>query len=191
LVAYWSIPASARSAAAGHWRRGPGRAPLDAARRALGALPLIAEDLGSITEPVRRLRRELALPGMEVLQFASDPATAAADSVFYTGTHDHDTLVGWWRSLDGSQRARFDTLARTAGFGRVREPHWRLIALSFSAPSATAILQLQDVLGLGSEARMNVPGRARGNWRWRLRELPSAALARRLRRLAEDSGRLA
>jgi 4-alpha-glucanotransferase len=190
FVAYWSIPASARSAAAGRWRRGPGRAPLDAAGRAIGRLPLIAEDLGAITEPVRRLRRELGLPGMVVLQFTPDPAATARDRVLYTGTHDHDTLLGWWRSLDGRRRTRLEAALRRRGL-KVGEPHWALIRFAFAAPPVLAIAQLQDVLGLGSEARMNVPGRASGNWTWRLQHgMTTAALARRLRAATVEAGRL-
>ena len=129
LVAYWSVPARARSARAGRWRRGPGSAPFDAARRELRALPLIAEDLGVITPPVERLRLELGLPGMVVLQFGFGggprnphrPENHVELLVVYTGTHDTETAVGWWNSL--SPRARAATGLDPA------EPHWSLIEL--------------------------------------------------------------
>ena len=113
FVAYWSVPAGAPDARSGRWRRGPGGAPFVAARRELGELPLIAENLGKITPPVERLRRSLGLPGMAVIQFAFDPDEPDSphrlhrhrpDEVVYTGTHDHDTIRGWWESLDGVVR---------------------------------------------------------------------------------------
>ena len=116
FVAYWAVPEGAPDARGGRWRRGPGRAVFDAAARELGALPVIAEDLGVITEPVTRLRRALGFPGMVVMQFGFDPDDPhgphrlehhEADSVVYTGTHDTDTLRGWWESLpDADARGR-------------------------------------------------------------------------------------
>ena len=203
FVAYWSISSRARDAAGGHWRRGPGAAPFVAARRRLGALPLIAEDLGSITPAVLRLRDSLELPGMVVLQFSySSDATAAQDAVgtarvrslIYTGTHDHSTLTGWWRAQDPATRARVRTALAARGIawrGDARA-HLSLIALAFSSPAAIAMIQMQDLLGLGDEARMNVPGVAAGNWRWKL--APGAltsALASTLRAASAESGRLA
>jgi 4-alpha-glucanotransferase len=200
FVAYWSVPQGARTAAGGHWRRGPGLALFEAAQRSLGgSLPLIAEDLGVITPAVERLRERLGLPGMLVLQFGFDPEDPtgphrlenhAQDRVVYLGTHDHDTARGWYGSLPPARRAEVDGAARARGF-EDREAHWRLIRLTLSSPARTAILQAQDLLGLGSEARMNEPGRAAGNWRWQLE--PGAltpALARRLRQATEEAGRL-
>jgi 4-alpha-glucanotransferase len=199
FVAYWSVPAGAADARGGRWRRGPGRAPFDAARRALGELPLIAEDLGVITGPVRRLRDELGLPGMVVLEFGFDgrhpqsphtPGNHSEHSVVYTATHDQDPVRGWWDALDGVARGRVEQALRARGISE-REPQWNLIALALSSPARLAMVQAQDVLGLGSEARMNVPGRAAGNWRWRLE--PGAltpALASRLRSATEAAGRL-
>jgi 4-alpha-glucanotransferase len=185
LVAYWSVPDGGTTARAGRWRRAPGRELLEAVRAELGSLPLIAEDLGVITPPVERLRDELGLPGMAVLQFAFDgnprnphrPEHHREQQLVYTGTHDNDTAVGWYRShpvpgLDPD------------------EPNWSLLELAYASRAAIAVAPVQDVLGLGSEARMNTPGRGEGNWRWRLRrgELTDA-LAARLRSLAEASGR--
>jgi 4-alpha-glucanotransferase len=171
----------------------------DAASAQLGELGLIAEDLGVITPAVDRLRDSLGFPGMVVLQFGfapDDPHSPhhpdrhAENRVAYTGTHDHDTAAGWYASLDEATRARVDEAIDRYGV-REPEPHWSLIRLAFASPARLAMIQAQDVLGLGSEARMNQPGRASGAWRWRLAELPSADLGRRLREasgLAERVG---
>jgi 4-alpha-glucanotransferase len=199
FVAYWAVPKGARHALAGRWRRGPGRAPFDAAAAALGhELPLIAENLGVITPPVERLRERLGLPGMVVLQFGFDPddpdgdhrpKNHAEDRVVYTGTHDNDTARGWYEGLDDAVRADVDAAVARAGVAEP-EPHWSLIRLAFSSPARAAMAQMQDVLGLGSEARMNQPGRASGSWRWRLDRLPGADLGRRLREASAAAGRL-
>ena len=199
FVAYWAVPSGARTAASGQWRRGPGQAVFSAIERSLGALPLVAEDLGVITAPVERLRTELGFPGMLVLQFGFDPGDAhsphrlenhAEDRIVYTGTHDHDTLRGWYESLPAERRALVDTELRTHGFTE-RRRWWGLIRLAFASPARVAMLQAQDVLGLGSEARMNAPGRAAGNWSWQLRSgVLTPALARRLREATEEAGRL-
>jgi 4-alpha-glucanotransferase len=199
FVAYWSVPAEARDASGGRWRRGPGRAPFDAARRELGELALIAEDLGVITEPVRRLREQLDLPGMLVLEFGLEredrrsphhPDRHRQRSVVYTATHDQDTLRGWYDSLRAEQRDYVQRVLRARAI-RDRDPHWALIRLAFSSPAALAMVQMQDLLGLGSAARMNIPGRASGNWVWRMdsRAL-TRALAHRLRRVTEEADRL-
>ena len=199
FVAYWAVPRGARHALGGRWQRGPGRAPFDAASRDLGSLPLIAENLGVITEPVERLRRDLGLPGMVVLQFgfgSDDPANVHTpsnhreDTVVYTATHDNDTVAGWYSSLPAEVRAEVDEAIDVAGV-RERQPHWSLIRLAHASPARVAMVQMQDVLGLGSEARMNTPGRSAGAWRWRLERLPGAVLARRLREVAEAADRTA
>jgi 4-alpha-glucanotransferase len=198
LVAYWAVPAGARDARAGRWRRGPRAAPLLATRAALGRLPLIAEDLGLITPPVEALRRELGIPGMAVLQFLFDPRTPSADPlvegsggrVLYTGTHDQDTLAGWWSALEEPRLALVRAALASRGMSG-REGHWGLIRLAMSAPAPLVMTQVQDLLGLPSSARMNTPGRAAGNWRWRLR---AGALgtrhARCLRHVTAEAGRL-
>ncbi|MEA2278031.1 MAG: 4-alpha-glucanotransferase [Solirubrobacteraceae bacterium] len=195
FVAYWAVDRDARDAAGGRWARGPGRALFDAARAELRRLPLIAEDLGVITPAVTRLRDELGLPGMVVLQFAFDPSDPdgphrpenhRAGQVLYTGTHDNDTLRGWLASLPPE---RVEAV-HAAGVGS-REPWWDLIELALGSRARLAMLQAQDVLGLGSEGRMNTPGRAGGQWRWRLGPGQlTPAHARRLRRLTEAAGRL-
>src|SRR5262245_5015638 len=163
LVAYWSVRAGRSTARAGRWRRAPGRELLERVRADVGALPVVAEDLGLITPAVERLRDDLGLPGMAVLQFAFDgnprnpylPRHHREHQLVYTGTHDNDTAVGWYRE---SPVAELDAA----------EPNWSLIELAYGSRAAVAIVPAQDVLGLGSEARMNTPGRGTGNWSWRL-----------------------
>jgi len=184
FAAYWEIPAADPTAEHGRWVPGPGRRLFDAAATALGPRPIIAEDLGVITPDVDTLRDDLGFPGMRILQFAfghgqpeaERPEGYPANSVVYTGTHDNDTTVGWYHSEAGRDSTR--TAAEIdAERHRVRsylscdggEIHWDMIALAMRSPSNTAVVPLQDVLGLGSEARMNVPGRPWGNWQWRFR----------------------
>jgi 4-alpha-glucanotransferase len=199
FVAYWSVPAADDDARGGSWRRGPGRRLFDAVGAELGSgLPLVAEDLGVITPPVERLRDQLGLPGMLVLQFGFDPreprsphrfANHAEDRVVYTGTHDHDTARGWYRSLDRRLRDAVDAQLDDAGLGAA-EPWWGLIGLALASPARLAIVQAQDILGLGSEGRMNDPSRAGGNWRWRMPAgALTPALAARLREATEAAGR--
>jgi 4-alpha-glucanotransferase len=171
FVAYWSVPERNRTARHGGWRRGPGRELFEAVAAALGELPLIAEDLGVITPPVERLRDELHLPGMYVLQFDPRVEHHREHAVVYPGTHDNDTAVGWAGDPDAS---------------------WPLIELAFSSRARLAIVPVQDVLGLGSEARMNTPGQAAGNWRWQLgRGQLTSEHAARLRELTRRYGRAA
>ena len=198
FVAYWAVPEDAGDARGGRWRRGPGRALFVAAQRELGTLPVIAEDLGVITEPVTRLRRSLGFPGMVVMQFGFDPDDPRGphrlehperDSVVYTGTHDNDTLRGWFEALPDATRAAAEQQIAAAGVAE-REPWWSIIRLAYSSPARLAMIQAQDVLGLGSEARMNIPGRATGSWRWRMQPgALTAGLAKRLRAAAEETGR--
>lgn len=200
FVAYWAVPDGARTARSGSFKRGPGRAPFDAALAELGGpLPIVAEDLGVITPPVERLRDSLGLPGMIVLQFGFEPDEPRSvhrfenhveHRVVYTGTHDGDTARGWFESLSGDRRALLSAELERRGI-RERQPWWALIRLAFASPGQVAMVQMQDVLGLGSEARMNVPARASGNWRWRV--APGALnkrLADRLRAVTEEAGRL-
>jgi 4-alpha-glucanotransferase len=199
FVSYWAVPEASRTARAGRWKRGPGRAVFDAMLRELGRLPLIAEDLGVITPAVERLRDELGLPGMAVLQFGFDPndrqsphriENHSQNSVVYTGTHDHDTLRGWYESLRSDVRGEVESTLRARGLLE-RQRWWGLIRLALSSPARLSIVQAQDVLGLGSAARMNSPARAAGNWRWQLE--PGAltpGLARRLHAVTEQSQRV-
>jgi 4-alpha-glucanotransferase len=199
FVSYWAVPSGSRTAAGGHWKRGPGRALFRAVRDDLGGLPFVAEDLGVITPAVDALREELGLPGMLVLQFGFDPSEPDSphrlenhveDRVVYTGTHDHDTARGWYESLDARERLAVDGVFAERGV-REDEPWWSLIRLALTSPARVAIVQAQDVLGLGSRARMNRPGRIGTSWRWRME--PGAltpALADRLREVTEAAGRL-
>jgi 4-alpha-glucanotransferase len=200
FVAYWEVPRHARTATSGRWRRGPGRAVFDAATRELGELPVVAEDLGDITPPVVRLRRELGYPGMAVLQFAftpgdehsiHEPANHEEHMVVYTATHDSDTAAGWWATLPEHKRSRAREAFANAGTGEGEGVNWAMIRLAHSSRADLAMMQAQDVLGLGSEGRMNVPGVAAGAWKWRM--APGALTsehAERLRESTRASGRL-
>jgi 4-alpha-glucanotransferase len=190
FVSYWAIPARNKTAANGRWRPGPGAELFRAVERELGRLPVIAEDLGHITPPVYRLRDELGLPGIVVLLWSFSNRRGSphrlenhrTNLVAFTSTHDTDTAAGWFSGLTPRQRA-----ATGLDPG---EPSWGLIELAYTSRAALAIVPAQDVLGLGSEARMNRPGVATGNWSWRLeRGALTSALARRLRRLADQHGR--
>ncbi len=197
FVAYWAVPSDAEFALAGRWVRGPGRAPFDAARAVLGELPVIAEDLGVITPPVHRLREALGFPGMGVLQFGFTPSERTTphvpennveDQVVYTGTHDHDTIRGWYESLGPPSRALLDPTLERFGI-RETQPWWALVRLAYASPARIAMVQAQDPLGLGSEARMNMPGSTERAWKWRLDAIPGRDVARRLRAAAEEAGR--
>jgi len=197
---YWAIPVGDENAMGGRWEPGPGRALFDAATSALGPLPVLAEDLGDIDEAVIRLRRDLGYPGMAVLQFAFEPSDPAnthdpvnqeQNQVVYTGTHDNDTVCGWWATLPPGRRALARTASREAGVSADvdAEPSWALIELALAARCDVAMMQAQDVLSLGSEARMNAPG-IEGGWNWRMRSgALTADLAARLRALTEAAGR--
>ncbi|MCG5549112.1 4-alpha-glucanotransferase [Halorhodospira halochloris] len=171
LAAYWSIPVEAETARDGHWEPAPGHDLLTAVAQRFGQIPLVAEDLGIITDDVVALREQFALPGMKVLQFAFDsdssnpylPHNHTADSVVYTGTHDNDTTMGWYADLEPWVAERMYTY-----LGHPNEPMpWPLVRASLASVSGLAILPLQDLLALGSDHRMNIPGVAEGNWRWR------------------------
>ena len=194
FAAYWEIPAHEPTAIHGRWMPGPGKALFDALRAALGGLPLVAEDLGFITPEVHELRHLTGLPGMRVLQFGFGqpdsphlPHRFESRSVVYTGTHDNDTARGWFERAPENERE----LARVYLGDDCRDFSWALIRAAYTSVADTAIVPIQDVLGLGSEARMNTPGDPLHNWRWRLAAGTLARdLAERLRRLAEITGRL-
>lgn len=181
--AYWEIPASEPTAINGHWVDGPKGALFDALHAAIGPLPIIAEDLGVITEGVEALRDAYGFPGMRILQFAFGTDAKAADyrpenyppnCVVYSGTHDNDTTVGWFWSNAGEnstrtqeeiEQERHTVLSYVGTDGS--QINWDIIAVGSKSAANTAVYPLQDILGLGSEARMNVPGVEGGNWRWR------------------------
>ncbi len=206
FAANWEIAASEPTAVKGRWAPGPGRKLFDAARKVLGNLPIIAEDLGVITPDVDALREALGYPGMRILQFAfgDDPKAAAfrpesypPNCAVYTGTHDNDTTVGWYNSEPGKdstrsaeQIAREQHTVRNYLSSDGSQIQWDLIALALRSPANTAVYPLQDVLGLGSEARMNVPGRESGNWSWRFRwEQLTKEIEKRLSSLTQESNR--
>jgi 4-alpha-glucanotransferase len=194
FAAGWSVPASETSAIAGRWIPGPGLKLFEAVRRELGDLPLVAEDLGVITGDVRALLAALGIPGMKVLQFGFSeddsehlPHRHVANAVVYTGTHDNDTTRGWFAALSALERTRVLDYVGGDGTDIARD----FIREASTSVAGLAVVPLQDVLGLGSEARMNTPGVAEGNWAWRA--LPGALTperAERLKRLAALTGRV-
>ena len=195
FAAAWEVPAGELTARNGQWRPGPGRALFDVIGTALGELPLIAEDLGYITEDVHALRDALGLPGMRVLQFAFDgnganphlPHEHCRHGVVYTGTHDNDTTVGWWRHCGEETRRH---LAEYLDREHVPMPD-AFNRLALASVARLAVLPLQDLLALDSQARMNTPGTAAGNWQWRAPpDALTEALARQLRDRLQIYGRL-
>ena len=172
LVASWMIPAHSETAAEGFWQAVPGEALLEALHREFPQLPIVAEDLGIITPEVTELRHRFGLPGMAVIQFAFDafednphkPANIGEDTVVYTGTHDNDTLRGWFQSLDEGAR---DFVYRLLGGDPGEDVVDLVIRRTLETRARLAVLPLQDILGLDGSARMNTPGTAEGNWRWR------------------------
>jgi 4-alpha-glucanotransferase len=203
--AYWEVAGDAETAVDGRWVKGPGTPFFEALRGALGELPIVAEDLGVITPEVEALRDGFGFPGMAILQFAfgSDaqangflPHNYTPNKVVYTGTHDNDTVVGWWTAGVGdSTRTAAEVedeheRALTYCGGDGTGIHWDFIRTLFVSVADIAIVPLQDVVGAGNDARMNLPGRGDGNWRWRF--APSAltpAIRKRLRAITEGSGR--
>jgi len=174
FAAAWHIPAGALTAQSGTWMPGPGAEFFRVVERDLGSLPFVAEDLGLITPDVYALRDQFGLPGMRVLQFAFDdhadnphlPENYVTNTVVYTGTHDNPTVRGWFEDLTAEQQNRvWKQLGRQGA--QSSDAARALIELAWSSKAALAIVPLQDILNLGREARMNVPGRADGNWRWR------------------------
>ena len=185
----WAVPEHAKTALEGHWVPGPGRQLFDA----LGPMPLIAEDLGTITPEVRALRDDLDLPGMKVLQFAFGddddhpflPHTYTQNCVAYTGTHDNDTALGWYRSAPDRVQHRMRVYVGRDG----SDAAWDLIRLAWSSVAERAIAPMQDLLSLGAEHRMNVPGQAHGNWGWRMDHWPSDSVGLRIQELTRTYGR--
>jgi 4-alpha-glucanotransferase len=196
FAAAWHVPAGAPTAHSGRWVPGPGAEFFEMVRQELGGLPLIAEDLGLITPDVGALRDQFHLPGTRVLQFAFDghsdnphlPDNYTLNTVVYTGTHDNPTTREWYEELPDTQRQTLWRYLKREGRGSEAAP--ALIELAWSSRAALAIVPLQDVLNLGAEARMNTPGRAEGNWRWRCTEdMLSASEIEWLRELTKASNR--
>jgi 4-alpha-glucanotransferase len=168
---YWAIPSEEETAINGEWRMGPGTAVFDAVEAALGQCPVLAEDLGDLVPEVYELRDKLGFPGMKIMQFAFGtdglnlflPHNHTKSSVVYTGSHDNDTARGWYEKTSPEEQHRVRLFTNSDG----SEINWALIRLAFSSVADIAIIPLQDILGLGSEGRMNFPGRPYGNWAWR------------------------
>ena len=190
---YWSVPAGAPNAREGCWRDGPGLAFTDA----LAGLPLVAEDLGLLSPGVDVLRRTAGLPGMSVIQFGFGgppegnphfPANITADRIVYSGTHDNDTVAGWYALASREERERAE-----ACLGPMTSPHLAVAEAALASPGIAAFLPVQDLLGLGSESRFNTPGNPHGNWSWRLSDRQMATLAASAgawRRRLKATGRL-
>jgi 4-alpha-glucanotransferase len=199
--AYWAVPAGQATAENGRWIKGPGADLFCALKSALGPLPVVAENLGVITPEVEALRNEFGFPGMAILQFAFGkdeqarsfrPHNYIHNLVAYSGTHDNDTVVGWWKSEGGDSTRTAQDIAGEKTHARAylntdgHEINWTLMRALMASVAETVLFPAQDVLGLGSEARMNTPAIASGNWRWRMR--PGALtpqIAERLRGMAE------
>jgi 4-alpha-glucanotransferase len=201
--AYWEVPGGEPTAVNGRWVKGPGESFLSALQDEFGELPIVAENLGVITPPVEELRHEFGLPGMSVLQFAFGtdmqassfrPHNYTRDLAAYTGGHDNDTTVGWWTSSGAGDSTRSEkdvreerALARAyLNFQDDSQIHWAMIRAVTASVADLAMVPLQDVLGLGNEARMNLPGSMSGNWKWRYRPgALTADLSARMKALAD------
>jgi 4-alpha-glucanotransferase len=190
------IDADCETALEGHWQETPGDALLGSLQQRYPQLPIVAEDLGVITEEVRALRHKYALPGMAVLQFAFDhfddnphkPMNIDTDDVVYTGTHDNDTCVGWFHALEPHERAFVFEVLGTPSTDDIAP---LMIETAMQTRANFAIAPLQDYLGLDSLARMNTPGVTDGNWRWRFHwDMLTSDLPGSIRPLVEASGRL-
>jgi len=199
FAAAWHVPAGAPTAQSGRWVPGPGAEFFSAVQKELHELPFIAEDLGLITPDVHVLRDHFRLPGTRVLQFAFDgdadnpylPSNYVTNTVVYSGTHDNPTTREWYENLTEQQQQKFWSCLELSG-GDSSEAAPALMSLAWSSIAALAIAPLQDVLNLGREARMNVPGRAEGNWRWRCtQQMLSGSAFEWLRALTATSNRLA
>lgn len=196
---YWEIPATEETAINGRWAPAPGYELFQALLDRCGPLPIVAEDLGIITPAVEKLRDHFGFPGMRVLPFewgedfnpaSYDPNRYSANSVFYTGTHDNDTIMGWFRSLGGHDSDRGRTILAYLGSDGWA-PQWDFIRFALGVNSIMTITPLQDLLGLGSDARMNIPGQPDGNWGWRLQaEMLTDGHLSYLRQLTQAAGRL-
>lgn len=195
---YYSIPYGDTTARNGHWEKGPGIALFEAAKNRLGELNIIAEDLGYITDSVKKLVADSGFPGMKVLEFAFDsreksdylPYTYEKNSVVYTGTHDNETIAGWYAGLDKSDLKMctdYMNIDRIPG----KEYHWDFIRLAMLSVSDLCVIPIQDYLGLDNRARINHPSTLGTNWRWRLaKDQLSASLLKEIREMTRISGRL-
>jgi 4-alpha-glucanotransferase len=193
--AYWQIPADEETAVKGEWAKGPAADFFKSMAAQLGELPIIAEDLGLITPEVEALRDQFNFPGMKILQFAfggernSDflPHNFLRNSVVYTGSHDNDTVIGWYESVSEDERDHFRRYLGVDG----HDPAWDMIRMAYMSVSETAVATMQDLMRLGTEARMNFPGKVGGYWRWRYTaDMLTQPIAHNLRLLTELYGRV-
>lgn len=193
--AYWAVPFGDETAQNGTWQKGPGIDLFNAIKKELGDLPIIAEDLGHLTEEVITLREDTGFPGMKILGFAFDsneendylPHTYIKNCVVYTGTHDNDTLIGWFEKANESDRNFTREYLNIADHSEI---NWAILKGAWRSVASIAIAPVQDFLGLGSEARINTPGVASGNWQWRLKDgLLTDELAQRIGRITKIYGR--
>jgi 4-alpha-glucanotransferase len=194
---YYAIPYGETTAINGEWRQGPGIELFKAVEKKLGKKNIIAEDLGFLTDSVRNLLRESGYPGMKVLEFAFDsrdsnnndylPHMYPVNCIAYAGTHDNDTIMGWMKTAD-KEDVKYAKEYLVMG---KEEPYWDMIRALWSSVAGTTIIQAQDLLGLGSESRMNIPSTLGGNWSWRaMPKAFNAKIANRLFRLTKLYGRL-
>ncbi|CAL9244892.1 unnamed protein product [Arabidopsis halleri] len=173
FAGFWAVPSEAKVAMVGRWKVGPGKSLFDAISRGVGKIKIIAEDLGVITKDVVELRKSIGAPGMAVLQFAFGggadnphlPHNHEVNQVVYSGTHDNDTIRGWWDTLDKEEKSK---AMKYLSIAREDDISWSVIQAAFSSTAQTAIIPMQDILGLGSSARMNTPATEVGNWGWRI-----------------------
>ncbi len=203
--AYWEVPGDESTAINGQWVKGPGDALFKAIEKALGALPIVAEDLGLITPEVAALRDGLGFPGMAILQFAFGNDGSASDftphnylphKVVYTGTHDNDTTVGWWTAGAGDSTRSAEDVAKERDYAMRylntdgTEIHWVMMRTALASVANTVLVPMQDILGLGGEARMNLPGRQAGNWGFRFSwDQVTPAITHRLAELVDTYDR--
>lgn len=195
---YYSIPYGEQTAVNGTWEMGPGMKLFQAIKQKLGELPIIAEDLGFLTESVRKLLNESGYPGMKVLQFAFDsreesdylPHNYQKNCVVYTGTHDNDTLKGWYQNISPNDKKMALRYLNNWNSDE-KQIHWDYICLAMRSVADTCIIPMQDLLGLGSEARINIPSTLGGNWVWRMEKGSfTPKIAKKLRQLTKLYGRL-
>jgi len=194
FAGYWSVPFGEKTAIKGKWVPGPGKDLFLAIRNELGDVRIVAEDLGVMTEDVEDLRDSFGFPGMKILQFAFDssesndylPYNFLQNCIVYTGTHDNDTIIGWFKKAKKEDRASVLEYMNTTA----ENIHWDFIRLAWASVAKMAIVPMQDLLGLGTEARMNLPGTTINNWMWRMKEgQMTNDLAERLGRMTEVYGR--
>jgi 4-alpha-glucanotransferase len=192
--AYWEIPADEPTAVIGQWVKGPNILFFESMRNSLGELPIIAEDLGVITPEVEAMRDEFEFPGMKILQFAFGgernsnflPHNFGRNCVVYTGTHDNETTLGWYRNSSTNEKDHVRRYMASDG----SDIGWDMIRLAYASVADTVVIPLQDLMSLGNEARMNYPGKVGGWWTWRYtEEMLTGLISQRLRELTELFGR--